>query len=328
MLLHLISGVSAYRGELAALAGALLWAIASTIYAKAGRTAVPLVLNLLKGIVSITFMVITLLLLRSPLPVMNTNQWLLLVGGGILGIGIGDTAFFAALNHLGARRTVLVEALAPPLATLLAIAFLGEVLGWAAYGGIGITVIGVTWVVLEQTPEVKAKTPATSRNLDSTSPVPAIRDTYRYRRGLMFALIVASCQATGAVMARAALVNTDIDPLWSGLVRLASGTAIVAIILAFQATHPKTDRQIFAPLRSLSFLGLIAITSFGSTFLAIWFQQMAFKYTVAGVAQALLSTSPLFVIPFAVMMGDRVSFRSVLGVVIAIGGIWLLFHRP
>lgn len=321
-MLTFISGVSAYRGELAALAGALLWAIASTIYAKAGRTAVPLVLNLLKGIVAIAFMVITLVVLRSPLPELTANQWRLLVGGGILGIGIGDTAFFAALNHLGARRTVLVEALAPPLAALLALQFLGEVLGWVAYGGIGLTVMGVTWVVLEQIPGASVNLSES----DSSSPVPALRESYRYRRGLMFALIVAFCQATGAVMTRAALADTDIHPLWSGLIRLASGTAVVAVLLAVQATNPKADRHIFAPLRSLPFLGLIAVTSFGSTFLAIWFQQMAFKYTVAGIAQALLSTSPLFVIPFAAMMGDRVSLRSILGVLIAIGGIWLLFR--
>ncbi|NEQ99083.1 MAG: EamA family transporter, partial [Cyanothece sp. SIO2G6] len=46
---NLISSVSTYQGELAALTGALLWAMASTIYARAGQTAVPLVLNLLKG---------------------------------------------------------------------------------------------------------------------------------------------------------------------------------------------------------------------------------------------------------------------------------------
>ncbi|NEQ97152.1 MAG: DMT family transporter, partial [Cyanothece sp. SIO2G6] len=273
-----------------------------------------------KGVVAIAFMLITLLVLQAPLPELSTNQWFLLVGGGIIGIGIGDTAFFAALNNLGARRTVLIEALAPPLATLLAIGFLGEVLDWVAYSGIGITVVGVTWVVLEQTP-AEDTTPQPDDS-QPVSPVPTIRKTYRYHRGLIFGLIVAACQATGAVMARAALAGTEVHPLWSGLIRLTAGTTVVAGLLLCQTA----DRKKFAPLRSPSFLGLIAITSFASTFLAIWLQQTAFKYTVAGIAQALLSTSPLFVIPFAVMMGDRVSVRSVLGVLIAIGGIWLMFH--
>lgn len=322
--------ITAYRGELAALGGALLWAIASTIYAQAGQTVVPLVLNVTKGVVAIAFMLITLALQQSVLPSLDAREWLLLIGSGIVGIGIGDTVFFMALNSIGARRTILLEALAPPLAALLAIAFLGEVLGWAAYGGIVLTVVGVTWVVLERTAKTTESTPdkppESSQNAEVSSAKPQTSTpTARYRQGLLYALLAALCQATGAVMTRAALVDTTISPLWSGLIRLVAGTGLAAIlVIALLGSH-RMERRVFQPLRSLSFLGLIAVTAFGSTFLAIWLQQTALKFTATGIAQALTSTSPLFVIPFAMMMGDRITVRSVLGVLVALGGIWLLF---
>lgn len=333
--------MAAYPGELAALGGALLWALSSIIYAQAGQTVVPLVLNLAKGVVAIAFMLLTLTLQQSPLPILDAREWLLLIGSGIVGIGIGDTVFFMALNSVGARRTILLEALAPPLAALLAIAFLGEVLGWTGYGGILFTVLGVTWVVLERT----ANAPVNDLANDAVShtvaapthePPHALAPTAvevrrpnrfsgQYRQGIIYGVLAALCQATGAVMTRAALVDTSISPLWSGLIRLLAGTCLAFVLMLLLLGSNRLDRQTLHPLRSLSFLGLIAITAFASTFLAIWLQQTALKYTATGIAQALTSTSPLFVIPFAMMMGDRITVRSILGVLVALGGVWLLF---
>ncbi|NET47885.1 MAG: DMT family transporter [Merismopedia sp. SIO2A8] len=307
--------ITLYRGELAALAAAFLWASASVIYASAGRNAAPLVLNLTKGIVAIAFMAMTLVAQSAPfpglsLPELTMTEWLLLMGSGIIGIGIGDTAFFIALNSIGPRRTVLIEALAPPLSALLAIAFLGEILGWIDYGGIVLTVIGVTWVVLE-------RTGATHSRASSGKTIYLLQ-----QQGLLYGLLAALCQATGAVMSRAALAETSISPLWSGLIRLTAGTIIVVGMMVVR----RPDRNALRPLQSPRFFALITVTAFGSTFLAIWLQQTALKYAETGVAQSLTSTSPLFVIPFAMMMGDRVSLRAVLGVFVALVGIWLLFQ--
>ena len=79
------------------------------------------------------------------------------------------------------------------------------------------------------------------------------------------------------------------------------------------------------PIQSKKLLGVIAITALFSTYLGIWLQQTALKYTATGIAQALISTSPLFVLPIALWMGEKVSFRAFLGVLVAIGGVALLF---
>jgi len=76
----------------------------------------------------------------------------------------------------------------------------------------------------------------------------------------------------------------------------------------------------------LSLLGTIALTAFLSTYLGIWLQQISLKYATTGISQALSNTSPLFVLPIAIALGDRVTWRAWAGVGLALGGIAILMH--
>jgi drug/metabolite transporter (DMT)-like permease len=60
---------------------------------------------------------------------------------------------------------------------------------------------------------------------------------------------------------------------------------------------------------SLRLIAIIIVTAFGSTFLGIWLQQTALKFSPVGIAQTLTATSPLFVLPIAAMMGDRINWE-------------------
>jgi drug/metabolite transporter (DMT)-like permease len=297
----------AILGELAALSAALIWALASFVYVMMGRQIPPLVLNLGKCTIAIVFSILTLLIMGdfSPGFSLQSGGLLplgLLLSSGALGIGLGDTAFFGALNCLGARRSLLIEALAPPLAALLAAIFLDETLGYRAWAGIFLTVGGVTWVVLERVPD-------------------DFQGQLRPWRGIGFGVFSAFAQAGGAVLSRAALAETSVSPLWGTLIRLLAGVFTLLILMGFQ-------RQVWAefqPLRDRRFLLILIATSFASTYLGIWLQQTALKFTETGIAQALTATSPLFVIPIALLMKEKVSFRSIFGAVLALVGIWALF---
>jgi drug/metabolite transporter (DMT)-like permease len=70
----------------------------------------------------------------------------------------------------------------------------------------------------------------------------------------------------------------------------------------------------------------VALAAVLGTYLAIYLQQTALKYAATGVAQALASTSPLFVLPLAAVMGDRVSPRAIAGAVVALVGIGILVN--
>ncbi|HEY9656721.1 MAG TPA: DMT family transporter [Crinalium sp.] len=297
--------LTTFRGELAALSAALIWAIASVVYISLGQQLSPLRLNLIKGLIAIGFLLLTLLLQGKLLPHVSPTALGLLCLSGVVGIGFGDTAYFEALNCLGARRTLALESIAPPLAAVMALVFLQERLTVGAWLGIALTIVGVAWVVVERTTEA-----ATQRQL---------------WRGTGFGLLAALGQASGAVLSRAALAGTTIDPLWSAFIRLVAGGLVLLLWLLVQQRSAQTLNQDLKLLRSPRFLLILTGTAFASTYLAIWLQQISLKYTATGIAQALSATSPLFVIPLAIAIGEKVSPRAIVGVLLALAGIWLLF---
>jgi drug/metabolite transporter (DMT)-like permease len=178
---------------------------------------------------------------------------------------------------------------------------LQERLGAIAWCGILLTVGGIAWVISERVPT-------------------ADQQALNLKAGLMWSVLAQLGQASGAVMSRGALANTTVDPLWSGLLRITAGAIVLVILVSSRGAI----RQQLQPLRSRQLLPLLGVAAFLGTYLAIWLQQVAFKFTPAGIAQALLATSPLFVLPIAASLGDRITGRAVFGVIIAIVGIWLL----
>ena len=329
------SGQIAFVGEIAALTAAFLWAAATLMFGKLGQQLSPLVLNIAKGLWAIGFIALTLLLVTSTLPKIVFSLPLraiicLLLSGGI-GIGLGDTAYFAAVNALGARRALLLETLAPPLAAVMAWIFLGEQLGIGAIAGITLTLLGVAWVISERTPStVAAKNTfvpqENSRAIAARTEYPAERASrLPLQAGVRIALVAALCQSLGAVLSRAALADTDVDPLLSALVRLIAGLLFMGVLAQWQPQKKQNWQCSVSALKRPRLLGMVAVTAFFGTYLAIWLQQAALKYTATGIAQSLLATSPLFVLPMAALLGERVSWRAVVGVAIALSGVWLLF---
>lgn len=296
--------INQFIGEFAALAAAFLWAASSIVYTLLGRRIAPLQLNLFKGIIATLLIVLTLLFTRNGVPDLNFFLMGILLLSGAIGIGLGDTAYFKTLNYLGARRTLLIETLAIPMSAIFALIFLSETLTLMSCFGIILTLLGVVWVITERTP-----------NTVVSHPHPW--------RGIGWGIVAAFSQASGVVLARFALVESDLSPLESTLLRLIGGLMIVSILLFI---YRKQETKITLKL-SLRMVGIISLVAFGSTYLGIWLQQTSLKFSPAGIAQTLLATSPLFVLPFALAMGQKVSLRAFLGVLLSLGGIGLLFSR-
>ena len=295
-------------GEIAALTAAFLWALSSVIYGFLGQRIPPLQLNFFKGVIAVVLILLTLVVESSdfsftfiePLPLT------LLALSGVIGIGLGDTAYFFALNNLGARKTLVLETLAPPLGALLAFITIGEAISYVAWCGILLTLLGVILVISEQT-----------------------TDCGIYQRyGLFWAILAALAQATGAVLSRFALLNSEISSLESSLVRLVTGTAIALCLIPIPPFASKTSLNQTIRSFSLKTIGVIILAAFGGTYLGIWLKQTSLKFAPTGIAQTLLATSPLFVIPITLFMGEKVTMRSFFGAAIAIAGISLLFIRP
>lgn len=294
-----------FKGEIAALLAAWLWAVASVVYGRLGERIPPLQLNLIKGIVAIALLSLTILISGEFFPHISPRTLCLLLFSGAIGIGLGDTTFFVTINSLGVRRALLMGTLAPPITAILAQIFLQERLNLSAWCGILVTIIGVGWVVTERTP--------------NTSHI----STTHLWRGISFGLLTAMTNATGTVLSRAAFANTSISPLWAALLRLSAGVLIILVWASFPRRQSSFQLK---TLQSVRVMLAAFFAAFCGTYLGIWLQQTALKFTVAGIASTLLQTSPLFIIPVNIWMGEKVSFRAIVGVGIAIAGIGLLFY--
>lgn len=286
---------------------ALLWSIAAVIFRKLGEDIPPAELNLLKGSIAVIAMILTSLLLKEAIPTISGTTLALLAVSGIVGIGVGDTAFFYSLNYLGTRLALLMGVMAPPMAGLISWLFLGENLGPVSWLGILITLAGVAWVIFQ---ENRAGEP--------------IRHLIR---GVLVALLATLSQAVGAVLSRYALISSDITALQTAIVRLLAGiVALLIVILFIQKTRfewmtgkaaRKTSARIL--VRNVALVGLIG------TYSAIWLQQVSLEYAPVGIAQTLLSTSPIFILPIVALRGEKVTWKAVAGAVVSLAGVVILF---
>jgi drug/metabolite transporter (DMT)-like permease len=282
------------------------------LYGSLGKRIPPLQLNFLKGIIAVILLIITIVIRGEFISGIPPLPLFLLLLSGIIGIGLGDVAFLAAINALGARRVLLIGTLTPPITAILATIFLQERLNLSAWCGILVTIIGVAWVVTERTPDAN-----NNQNKD-----------INLLQGISLGLLYAISGGVGAVLSRAAFASASVSPLWAALLRLSS-----AVIFLLGWAWLRTLKGVafsFDSLNSSRPVGKTIMTaifaSFCGTFLGIWLQQTAIKLTAVGIASTLLQTSPLFVIPLAIWMGEKVTLRAIAGVFVSIFGIGLLFY--
>ena len=297
-------------GLAAAVTAALLWAIGSMLYRMVGRVLPPVRLNLAKGLAaSLLFAgVVGWHWWRpgaGPLAV-PPRMLALLAASGVIGIGCGDTGYFAALNRLGPRRVLLLFTLAPVLTALLAWPLLDERPGALQAAGILLTCGGVGWVIAERTPG--------GGGFDAA--------------GTWFGIGAALCQAVGSLLSRHVFEQTGCDAALSALVRILGGTAVLLLMLpldrALRVADDQPGTRATRPGPVATWL-LLGAAMFLGTFLGIWLQQLAFKLSDnVGVAATLLATSPLFILPLAAAAGERVSARAVAGAALSVLGVAVL----
>lgn len=293
-------------GQFLALLAAFLWAGASIIYSRVGKYIPPLELNFFKGVSALALVVATLLLTGQAWSALPPAALGLMLASGAVGIGLGDTAYMESLRTLGPRQASLLKTLAPPAAGLLAWLFMGEQLSLLAWGGIVFIAAGVAWVISERTPAGQPEALPPAGRL----------------RGISAGLIAALTEAGGVVLSRAALVQTTVTPLWGTALRLVGGTLVAGLLLAIRR-QPVGGWMKLPQAPRLA--GMAFTAFFFATYIGIWLQQTALRIVPAGVVQTLIATSPLFVLPLTRLLGEKINSRAVLGVMVALGGVVLLF---
>ena len=235
------------------------------------------------------------------------RDWLLL--SGVIGMGLGDLAVFAALPLLGSRLTVLMtQCLAAPLAIVAEWLWLGTVLtgtqllwGFVILGGVLVALLP-------------------SR---SSPPKVTIRPI-----GFLFGFLAACSQGFGAVVSRkgnalAAFAGEPIDGLTAAYQRILGGLAITLIWLAARALL-SAKPSVPAPPEPAppwrAYLWIPANAGCGAI-IGVSCYQWSLATTPSGIVLPIVACTPLVIIPLSYWLeNERPTRRSLLGGIIAVAG--------
>ena len=290
-------------GEIAAVATALCWAFTGIFFAEAARRIGALRVNLLRLPVALVLLSATLVATGTSLATLDRRRALLLAASGVVGLVIGDLALFAALVRIGPRLAALLMALAPVFATLAGAVGLGELPGGWALLGIGLTLAGVGWVVLE-------------RRDGQAHP-------FEHRGAIALGVLAAACQGIGLVLAKAGMAG-EVPPLAATWVRMGVATAAIWLLALVSGRTAGLDIAAAARLAAMPVLG----GAVSGPFVGVWLSLIAARFTDVGVAATLMATTPVLIIPLVMVVEEyRPSLRAILGAAIAIAGVALLFSR-
>ncbi len=238
----------------------------------------------------------------------DTFPWLFL--SGCVGFGVGDLAMFQAYPRLGSRRTmVMIQCLAAPFGGLLEWLWLNHVptVTQAIYGAIILAGVGI------------ALMPGKADAQPTHGLVP----------GILFGTLSAFCQGGGAVISRKAYavaeaaghrLNTPADGINAAFQRALGGILISLLFFCYLRIAHKSDATRKNDWRR-GWRWVIANAMAGPAF-GVSCYQWALMTEKSSVVLSIVATTPLAVMPLAhYIEGDRITWRTVLGGVVAVAGV-------
>lgn len=294
-------------GGLAALGTSILWAATSTFFTFAGRELGSVAVNRVRLLLATLFLTITHLAINGVLlPVgVEPEAWLWFVLSGVIGLVLGDAFLFQAFVWIGPRLSMLLMSLAPVISMIFSWIFLAEQLTLLQILGIGITVLGVSTVIL-----------------DRGKPSEKDGQDRHYIKGLLFGLGGAIGQALGLVTSKVGL-NAGVSPLSGNLIRIFSAALIMWFFALVMKEAKVTLSSVWHSGRARSFLFMGALAG---PFLGVWLSLVAIQHISIGIASTMMSLSPIFLLPIGkIIFKEPIGWRAVGGTFLAIGGVAMLF---
>lgn len=300
-----------FVGELAALGTSLCFSFGSILFTLSGRQIGSPLVNRARLLVSLLLvMLVHLLSFGTLLPLdAGSDRWFWLGLSGFVGLVLGDAFLFQSFVLVGPRLAMLMMSLAPVLGALLAGIFLGETLEGRELLGIALAVGGIMIVISE-------------RRKNGADQQTTSADNRQYIIGLLCGLGGAAGQAGGLVLSKLGL-GGDFPALSANLMRLIVATAVIWLIAVF-------NRQIISSFKTLRANPRIVLMITGGSILGpvlgVWLSLVSVQNTNVGVASALSSLMPIFLIPISYFaFRETVGKQAILGTIVAFIGTVVLF---
>lgn len=229
---------------------------------------------------------------------------------GCVGFGIGDLSMFQAYPRIGARRTIMIiQCLAAPFGGVIEWLWLGHAptLPQAICGIIILAGVGVALMP----PKTEAQPP------DGLT------------AGVLFGTLSAFCQGFGAVISRKAYAvaesagqpfHTPTDGINAAYQRVLGGICVSSLFFIYLRLAHQPDPNAKKDWRR-GWKWVIGNALAGPTF-GVSCYQWALMTEKTSVVLPIVATTPLAVMPLAhYWEGDRITWRTVFGGVLAVAGV-------
>jgi drug/metabolite transporter (DMT)-like permease len=300
----------AYFGEIAALMTTVSWTISSLAFESAGKKVGSLSVNLIRLVFAFLFFALLNYFRRGlALPLdAGPGIWLWLTLSGMVGFLIGDLLLFKAFTVIGARISMLINALSPPITAVVSWLMLGEVLSPMNWLGMVITLAGISIVILKH-----------EKNETDVNAWGKLTTNYNLK-GILLALGGAVGQGICLVLSKKGLGSYD--AFAASHIRVIAGMIGFAIMVLLL----KRERNIKKALSHKPAMKRIILGAIFGPFLGVGLSLIALQHTEAGIAATLMSIVPVLIIaPAVFIFHEKVNWKEIIGAAITVGGVAIFF---
>ncbi len=290
---------------LIALLAALTWSISSLISADVTREVGSISFNRLR-LFLVSIMLVTYTTYIDTWNTIDQSFLLLILFSGIIGIFLGDTLLFMALQKIGPRRNNVLFSLAAPFTVCLNIIFLNQLMNPVNLIGCFFVFIGVVVAILYGTKK------------DNQHRWEVVEGSLHL--GIIMGILAALCQAIGLIMMKP-ILDAGVDPIASASLRTSASFILISFTFFLKSSifksKVKFNIKIFFKVFISGFLGM----ALGMSLLLI-----ALQKGDAGIVATLSSTSPIMILFLIWFFTNKIpTFGAWLGTIIAIIGTGLIF---
>ncbi len=323
-------------GESIALLVAVLWTTGAIFGELAGKRLGALPLNVIRMVLTLIILGLALFFMVGyPYPYLaDCKTWFWLSLSGLLGFGFGDYCLFNSYMLIGSRFSQLFMTLAAPFAAITAWMMLGEHMTWIGLIGMLVTLTGIGMSIL-------GKEQGTSEGAVSSGDACVASRSKKSHlavklplHGVIFGIGAALGQGVGLVLSKVGLehytasvpLQADMSPLIypvaGTMIRALTGLGCFLILLIMKK---KVGQLNLATQDGRGMHYAFWATLLGPA-VGVSLSLMAIQYTSTGIAQTLMSLTPVLIIwPSYIIFKSKVTAQEVLGAIIAVCGAILFF---
>lgn len=327
-------------GELLSLGVAFSWTLTALFAEVASKRMGSLPMNVVRMSLSLILLSLTLwLTLGSPYPIFADGPtWLWLCASGFVGYVLGDYCLFTCYILIGSRYGQLLMTLSAPFAAITAWLLLGETMSGLALLGMVVTLSGIAMSVLSKEGDEEAES---KKHLHLKLPL----------KGVIFGMLAGAGQGVGLVLSKVgmeyyqasitqhgianpsmwvsseALFPVPLEtmmPFASTMIRAILGLLGFFVALMLFSRHGA--QRLHNGLRDGKGMGFTLLATVFGPFVGVSLSLMATLYTHAGIAQTIMSLTPIFILwPAYMFFHQRITRLEILGAVISVAGVCLFF---